>query len=232
MKSWYCLLLKVLVYETLWSTVILQKLLVCQPAKQLLAVFEPQRFMNVITRGHSKILFWDMRVALIVTPCFIKINFNIKISWNVNLYGAIVNYHLFRWTYWGRHPGDEGSKFFWHVHSYLWKCMALHPRRQYSNSYSHWCKNLTCHNCNSSFRLCACGLFPSLPTWNFIYIPIYHPALPLLYGHYIMNSTAIIIIISSSNKGDWDNFKITRAVYQKSTKLRKYKKGHTYYRKY
>jgi hypothetical protein len=102
--------------------------------------------------------------------------------------------------------------------------MALHPRRQYSNSYSHWCKNLTCHNCNSSFRLCACGLFPSLPTWNFIYIPIYHPALPLLYGHYIMNSTAIIIIISSSNKGDWDNFKITRAVYQKSTKLRKYKK--------
>ena len=151
--------------------------------------------MNVITRGHSIILFWDMTVFHIVTPCFIKINFNIKISRNVNLYGAVVNYHLFRWTYWGRHPGDEGSRFFWHVYSYLWNYMASHPRRQYSNSYSHWFKNLTCHNFNSSFHLCASGQFPSLPTWNFMYALISHPAHPPWYGHYIMSSTVVVVVI-------------------------------------
>ena len=177
---------------------------------------------------------------------FIKINFNIKISWNVNLYGVVVNYHLFRWTYWSRHPGDEDSRFFWHVCSYLCNCMSSHPRRQYSNSYSQWCKNLTCHNFNLSFHLYASGQFPSLPTWNFIYVLISHPARPPWYGHYIVNSTlvivvvavivlVIIIIFTGNNRGDWNHFRIIQTVYQKSKKFRKYKKEqywalHTYYR--
>jgi len=57
-----------------------------------------------------------------------------------------------------------------------------------------------------------------------------------------MNSTVvvlvvIIIIFTSNNRGHWNHFKITRTVYQKSTKLKKYKKEeycalHTYYRRY